>query len=734
MENLQISTSNLTNHGSATHLSKAWHLVSILLTLRRPATVAELAAKCILFKASPDYVEFLCFVDNSPLLLMESGCVSISAVVFVTVGEFVSRCGFGIGIGVGVGGGWREVVDVRSLYCRKQKRGGAEVWGLKRRRSVSWFVNGNDEENQVWTRDRDHKISVKVLDHPATQSCTTTSAQLFWCSTKEFRPYCSNMMMITPDISISGMGSLTYEQKHLEGFFHVQYSDRMRKITADSSHSTESLLHTPEKIPVLEVAQICIHDSLERVVDTATSFTTSPAEDVDESCKEVANVSHAIESFGYARAQEDNSCHAGEKELIDAGGFEIEIPSRDSLAQQSKKFSSKVKNVTMVVIPCVGNLSKPPRHAIGIIEPNAKQTCWRDTTISIKHKSRHISKDNIIVQETDTKEFSTSKPYPKFPSFLVEEEEGSGGYGTVYRVRRTSDGTTFAIKYPHSNAHKNHVNNELKMLERFGGRNFVIKYEGSVKSGSSDCFVLQYVEHDRPEVLKKEIDVHQLQWYGYCMFKALASLHKQEVVHRDVKPGNFLFSRKYCKGFLIDFNLAKDLGQKYEDTDRSKAIHSNFFERVPTPNSKLIFPSKQRKILSGKFQDSLNGGVIQNFKSTTESKILKKKVVEKKTKSRDGLGHRNSFGSQGADGSGLTSAKDATSTRTPSVDRLKEPLPSIGRKELINLAQAAMESPNQEAAFVPTSKRKRAAALPGNMNKKPVYFTSMLLHSSGIPV
>ncbi|CAN0842625.1 Probable cell division control protein 7 homolog 2, partial [Linum grandiflorum] len=30
----------------------------------------------------------------------------------------------------------------------------------------------------------------------------------------------------------------------------------------------------------------------------------------------------------------------------------------------------------------------------------------------------------------------------------------------------------------------------------------------------------------------------------------------QGIVHRDVKPGNFLFSRKANKGCLIDFNLA----------------------------------------------------------------------------------------------------------------------------------------------------------------------------------
>lgn len=30
----------------------------------------------------------------------------------------------------------------------------------------------------------------------------------------------------------------------------------------------------------------------------------------------------------------------------------------------------------------------------------------------------------------------------------------------------------------------------------------------------------------------------------------------QGIVHRDVKPGNFLFSTKANKGYLIDFNLA----------------------------------------------------------------------------------------------------------------------------------------------------------------------------------
>ncbi|KAI4371473.1 hypothetical protein MLD38_019705 [Melastoma candidum] len=76
--------------------------------------------------------------------------------------------------------------------------------------------------------------------------------------------------------------------------------------------------------------------------------------------------------------------------------------------------------------------------------------------------------------------------------------------------------------------------------------------------------------------------------------------------------------------------------------------------------------------------------------------------------------------SQGADGSGITSAKDASNI-TPSGERTREPMPRPGRKELISLLHEAMCT-NQEVSSIP------------KLEGKQVMISPMPLHFKGIPV
>ncbi|KAF0930101.1 hypothetical protein E2562_030276 [Oryza meyeriana var. granulata] len=332
-----------------------------------------------------------------------------------------------------------------------------------------------------------------------------------------------------------------------------------------------------------------------------------------------------------------------------------------------------------------------------------------------KNKKEALPKeDKDQVAAKVQKGLAEPKPLPNFKHFEIEEEEGSGGYGTVYRARRKSDGKVFAIKCPHANAHSHHVNNELKMLERFGGKNNVIKYEGSFRSGDLECFVLEHVEHDRPENLKKEIGVSDLQWYGYCLFKALASLHNQGIVHRDIKPGNFLFSRKLRRGYLIDFNLANDLHQKFFRNSKSDAI-SRGKDTISQPALKST-PVVQAKELVADSKQLLGS----KRKRSNRSPLGSAPKIENKSR----------HGTQAADVSGVTSAKDPTSTKT-SLDRLKQPMPYKGRKELMNFLHETMQSPDKNTSTAPVSQRKRVAAPFGNVDQKLFILTPMPLRSGG---
>lgn len=47
--------------------------------------------------------------------------------------------------------------------------------------------------------------------------------------------------------------------------------------------------------------------------------------------------------------------------------------------------------------------------------------------------------------------------------------------------------------------------------------------------------------------------------YLRCIFSALADSHAKSIIHRDVKPANFLFDVRTRQGYLCDFGLAERL-------------------------------------------------------------------------------------------------------------------------------------------------------------------------------
>lgn len=150
--------------------------------------------------------------------------------------------------------------------------------------------------------------------------------------------------------------------------------------------------------------------------------------------------------------------------------------------------------------------------------------------------------------------------------FVLEAKVGQGASGGVYSALQPRLNRKVAVKFFDSafirgdSAMQKRFAREARLLAKFQhqGIPFIIT-EGMVKSDAGDIpyFVMEFIHgQSLRERLDHEhkLELHTAIEYASQILNALSYAHGQNVIHRDLKPGNIMIDQR-GRCFLIDFSI-----------------------------------------------------------------------------------------------------------------------------------------------------------------------------------
>lgn len=145
---------------------------------------------------------------------------------------------------------------------------------------------------------------------------------------------------------------------------------------------------------------------------------------------------------------------------------------------------------------------------------------------------------------------------------------GRGTFGLVYQAELLDyPEKMFAIKRYFRNLHPNIslleaciLNYLKKRTEKLPYNNILCMYDGKITH--YDIFIItKYFENQPFHEFFRTLSVIDVKHYMFQLIYSLRCIHELGIIHRDIKPNNFLYDPETKESLLIDFGLAEaDIG------------------------------------------------------------------------------------------------------------------------------------------------------------------------------
>ncbi|GMF16124.1 unnamed protein product [[Candida] boidinii] len=114
-----------------------------------------------------------------------------------------------------------------------------------------------------------------------------------------------------------------------------------------------------------------------------------------------------------------------------------------------------------------------------------------------------------------------------------------------------------ALKRIYVTSSPQRIYNELQLLHSLVGCPNVAPLIDAIRHEDQVIAVLPYYRHADFRDFYRDLPLSGIKIYMFELFNALSFVHEKKILHRDIKPTNFLYNPFTRRGMLVDFGLAE---------------------------------------------------------------------------------------------------------------------------------------------------------------------------------
>ena len=145
-----------------------------------------------------------------------------------------------------------------------------------------------------------------------------------------------------------------------------------------------------------------------------------------------------------------------------------------------------------------------------------------------------------------------------FTKYRTVKKLGEGSFGKVYKAEYK--GEYYAAKFEERNKGQNLLQNEANIMSYLKGP-YIPAIQSYGYSGEYNVLVMQLLGKSLEELINKlkKFSVKTSSLLIYQMINIMKFIHDRHIIHRDIKPDNFLMglNKKNADLYLLDFGLSK---------------------------------------------------------------------------------------------------------------------------------------------------------------------------------